>query len=251
MNTRFLIALATIAGAASGVSAATVDEIIAQFPAKDTATANDLFEQLLDVDDDALEGLCARLVPLGGGDDNPARYALTGLARYVCRPGAEDAREDVEELLLEGLKENQDPECRAFLLRQLQQCGSDDSVRTVARLLKDEANASHAILVLDALGTERANRALTKGLRTKSDRTQIQILSALSDNGENAKASKVVRKRLAAGPDANEQMHLLSILVQLEGKAAGADVAAAMKSEQPRVAQMAAGLAKEIGIAAE
>lgn len=250
MKTRFFIALATIFASTFAAQAATVDEIIAQFPAQDAATANALFEQLLDLDDDALEALCARLVPFGEGDDNAVRYALTGLARYVSRPGADD-RDDVEEALLAALKSNKDSECRAFLLRQLQQCGGDDSVKAVARLLKDEANASHAILVLDALGSEKADKALTKGLRTKSSATQLQILSALADNGENPKAAKAVRKRLAANPDADEQVHLLSILVRLEGKGAGEDVAAAVKSDQPRVAQAAVGFAKEIGVAAE
>lgn len=250
MKTRFFIALATIFVSAFAAQAATVDEIIAQFPAQDAATANSLFEQLLDLDDDALEALCTRLVPLGAGDDNAVRYALTGLARYVTRPGADD-RDDVEEALLEGLKKNKDPECRAFLLRQLQQCGGDESVKPVARLLKDEANASHAILVLDTIGTVKANQALTKGLRTKSSTTQLQILSALANNGENPKAAKVIRKRLAASPSADEQVHLLSILVRLEGKAAGEDVTAAVNSDQPRVAQAAAGFAKEIGVVAE
>lgn len=250
MKTRFFIALATIFGAAISAQAATVDEIIAQFPAQDPATANALFEQLLELDDDALEGLCDRLIPFGEGDDNAVRYALTGLARYVSGPGTDD-RDDVEEALLEGLQKNANPECRAFLLRQLQQCGTDDSVKPVARLLKDEANASHAILLLDTLGTEKANRTLTKGLRTKSSTTQLQILSALADNGENPKAARAIRKRLAANPDADEQVHLLSILVRLEGKAAGEDVTAALKSDQPRVAQAAAGLAKELGIATE
>lgn len=250
MKTRFFIALATIFASTFAAQAATVDEIIAQFPAQDAATANALFEQLLDLDDDALDGLCARLIPFGEGDDNAVRFALTGLARYVSRPGADD-RDDVEEALLAALKSNKDSECRAFLLRQLQQCGGDDSVKPVARLLKDEANASHAILVLDTLGSEKAEKALTKGLRTKSSRTQLQILSALADNGENPKAAKAVRKRLAANPGADEQVHLLSILVRLEGKRAGEDVAAAVKSDQPRVAQVATTLAKEIGVAAE
>lgn len=261
MKTRFFIVIATIFVSAFAAQAATVDEIIAQFPAQDAATANSLFDQLLAMDDDAIEELCTRLVPLGAGDDNAVRYALTGLARYLSRsvynesqltmPNFEVQRAEVEEALLEGLKLNKDPECRAFLLRQLQQCGSDESVKPVARLLKDEANASHAILVLDTLGTEKANRALTKGLRTKSGATQFQILSALADNGSNPKAAKAIRKRLKANPSADEQVHLLSILVRLEGKAAGDDVAAALKSDQSRVAQAAVGFAKELGLATE
>jgi len=261
MKTRFFIALATIFVSAFAAQAATVDEIIAQFPAQDAATANALFEQLLELDDDALDGLCARLVPFGEGDDNAVRYALNGLARYVSQTiyresqptivRQEHLRIRVEEALLNTLRKQGDPECRAFLLRQLQQCGSYDSVKPVARLLKDEANASHAILVLETLGTEKANRALTKGLRTKSSVTQLQILSALANNGENPKAAKAARKRLSANPAADEQVHLLSILVRLEGKGAGEEVSAALKSGEPRVAQAAAGFAKEIGIAAE
>lgn len=250
MKTRFFIALATVALSPFTTQAATVDEIIAQFPAQDAATANALFEQLLDLDDDALAGLCGRLIPFGEGDDNAVRYALNGLARYVSRPGADD-RDDVEEALLEGLEKNTNAECRAFLLRQLQQCGTDEAVKPVARLLKDEANASHAILVLDTLGTAKANQALTKGLRTKSSTTQLQILSALADNGENPKAAKAARKRLAASPDADEHVHLLSILVRLEGKSAGDAITVALKSEQPRIAQAAVGFAKELGISAE
>jgi hypothetical protein len=248
MKTRFFIVIATIFVSAFAAQAATLDEIIAQFPAKDAATANALFDQLLAMDDDAIEELCTRLVSLGAGDDNAVRYAITGLARYVSGPDLEASREVVEEALLEGLEANTDAECRAFLLRQLQQCGSDDSVKSVARLLKDEANASHAILVLDTLGTDNANRVLTKGLRTKSSATQLQILSALADNGANRTASRVIRKRIEAGPEKNEYIHLLSILVRLEGKKAWDVLDAALKSEDTRVGTASVNFAIELGL---
>jgi len=247
MKTRFLIALATIFISTFAAQAATVDEIIAQFPAQDAATANALFEALLDLDDNALEGLCARLVPFGAGDDNAARYALTGLARYVSRPGADD-RDDVEEALLEGLKKNTDSECRAFLLRQLQQCGGDETVSEIGGLLQDEAVASYAILTLDAIGTKKATKALTKGLKKSSDATQLQILSALADNGANRTASKVIRKRIGSEPDALEYIHLLSILVSLEGKKAWDVLNAAIESEDTRIATASMNFAVELGL---
>ena len=142
MKTRFLITLATLVVSAFAAQAVTVDEIIAQFPAQDGATANSLFEQLLELDDEsgetysrqftdrdefALEELCARIVPSGAGDDNAVRYALSGLARYVSETiyqerhpttiGKEHFRTRVEEALVNGLKKQDDPECRAFLLR--------------------------------------------------------------------------------------------------------------------------------------
>lgn len=246
MKTRFFIAIATIFVSTFAAHAATVDEIIAQFPAQDAATANALFDQLLAMDDDAIEELCTRLVPLGAGDDNAARYALTGLARYVSGPGVEAGREAVEEALLEGLEANTDAECRAFLLRQLQQCGSDEIVSEIGTLLEDEANATHAILTLDAIGTKKATRVLTKGLKKTSGATQLQILSVLANNGPNRSASKVVRDRLGANPAADEYVHLLSILVSLEGIKANDALIAAVDRPEPRCQQAALGLANEL-----
>lgn len=250
MKSRFYITLAALLCAAFSVHAATLDEIIAKFPAQDAATSSALFDELL-ATDGAVETLATRLVPLGAGDDNPARYAITGLARYVSRPGAEASRAKVEEDILEALEASTNPECKAFLLRQLQQSGSDETVSEIGGLLQDEAVASYAILTLDSIGTKKAIRALTKGLKKTSGLTQLQILSVLANNGSNRTASKVVRKRLATKPGADEQVHLLSILVRLEGKAAADDVTAALKSDQPRVAQAAAGIVKELGIATE
>jgi hypothetical protein len=258
MKTRFFIALATIFVSVFAAQAATVDEIIAQFPAKDAATANGLFDQLLAMDDDAIEELCTRLVPLGAGDDNAARYALTGLARYLSRsvyeeshltiPNFEVQRAEVEEALLEGLKLNKDPECRAFLLRQLQQCGGDETVSEIGALLEDDGVASHAILTLDAIGTKKATRALTKGLKKTSGVTQLQILAVLADNGANRTASKVIRKRIGAGPDSQEYIHLLSILVRLEGTKAGDVLDAAMESEDTRIGTASMNFAIELGL---
>jgi hypothetical protein len=169
----------------------------------------------------------------------------------VSRPGAEASRAKVEEEILEALEASTNHECKAFLLRQLQQCGSDETVSEIGGLLQDEAVASYAILTLDSIGTKKATRALTKGLKKTSGLTQLQILSVLANNGPNRNASKVVRKRLATKPGADEQVHLLSILVRLEGKAAEDDVTSALKSDQPRVAQAAVGFAKELGIATE
>ena len=250
MKSRFYITLAALFCAAFSVHAATLDEIIAQFPAKDAATSTPLFDQLL-ATDGAIETLAKRLVPLGAGDDNPARNAITGLARYVSRPGAESSRAKVEEDILEALEASTNPECKAFLLRQLQQCGSNKTVSEIGGLLQDEAVASYAILTLDSIGTPKATKALTKGLKKTSGLTQLQILSVLANNGPNRNASKVVRKRLATNPAMDEYVNLLSILVRLDGKKASKEVSAALKSDQPRVVQAAKGFATELGIAAD
>lgn len=244
MKSRFYITLAAIFCAALSAHAATLDEIITQFPAKDAASSSALFDQLL-ATDGAIETLATRLVPLGAGDDNPARYAITGLARYVSRPGAEASRAKVEEDILEALEASTNPECKAFLLRQLQQCGGNETVSEIGGLLTDESFASYAALTLDSIGTAKATKVLTKGLRKTSGTTQLQILSVLANNGANRTASNVVRKRLAAAPEMDEYVNLLSILAKLEGTKAQDAFIAAMDRPEPRCRKAALGLAVE------
>lgn len=217
-----------------------LEEIIAQFPANDAATAGQLFEGLLRLGGGALATLCGQLVPLGEGDDNPARYALTGLARYVTRPCCDGADRDlVEGALLEGLRSAKKPEVQAFLLRQLQQCGTNDSVTDIAGLLDNNAIASHAILALDAIDTWRARRALSKALRRTEGETQLQILSALADEGSDWRVTHAARARIEANPDANEYVLLLSILVKAAGDHAHKDLIGAMDREEPHIRKAA------------
>lgn len=220
--------------ALSPLATADVNEIIAQFPANDAATANELFDALLAEGDDAIKGLCGQLVPLGEGDDNAARYALTGLARYVSRPDGGDDRDDVEEALLEALEEAQNAEVKHFLLRQLQQCGGSETVSEIGDLLLDDATASHAVLALDAIGSKKAKRVLTKALKATSGATQLELLAALADNGSNRTAVNITEDRLEANPEANEYVHLLSILVGLKGDKAHDELIDAMDREESR-----------------
>ena len=215
-------------------ASADVNEIVAQFPAPDAATASQLFDALLDEGEPAVQVLCDQLVPLGGGDDNGPRYALTGLARYVSTGETRKEQDLVEEALLEALEEEEDAEVKTFLLRQLQQCGTNDTASEIGDLLLDEAVASHAILALDAIGTSKAKKVMTKALKSTTGLTQLRLLSALADNGRNRTAVGIVESRLEAMPDANEYVQLLSLAVAFKGDKAHEDLIAAMDREEPR-----------------
>lgn len=218
---------------------ASVDDILAQFPANDAAQANKLFDALLGEGEGAIAGLCGQLVPLGAGDDNAIRFALNGLARYTSRPGAGHYRAVVEEALLEGLEDAKNPEVQAFLLRQLQQCGGNETVSEIGELVVHSAVSSHAILALDTIDTWRARRTLTKALNKTEGDTQLEILSALADEGSNWRAVQTIRKRLAGNPPAGETVHLLSILVEMADDNAHRDLIAAMDREEPRIRKAA------------
>ncbi|MDP1602665.1 MAG: HEAT repeat domain-containing protein, partial [Legionella sp.] len=228
-----------LAGLWTAPATAGVDEIIAQFPAPNAEEADALFDALLVEGEEAITGLCGQLVPMGEGDDNAVRYALTGLARHASRPDAGDAQDTVEDALLAGLANAVDPEIQCFLLRQLQQCGTNASVNAIDEFLLDDAVASNAILALDALGTRKAKRALTQALNETTGTTQLQLLSVLSDDGRNRTAARVATQRLDSTADANEYVHLLSILVALKSNGANDHLIAAMDREEPRIRKAA------------
>lgn len=218
---------------------ADVDELIAQFPAENAGDAGRLFDALLAEGDAAIAGLCDRLVPMGEGDDNAERYALTGLARYASRPDAGNDQDIVEDALLAGLEQARDPEVQAYLLRQLQQCGSNASIGAIRGLVENSLVASHAILALDAIDTWRARRALAGLLNDTRGQTQIEVLSALADNGSNWRVTRAIRERLETNPETDEYVHLLSILVAVAGDNATRDLIAAMDQNDPRIRKAA------------
>jgi hypothetical protein len=237
LRTVLVLAMVTLL---APLATADVSEIIGQFPANDAATANQLFDALLDEGEDALGDLCGQIGPLGS-DDGAARYALTGLARYVSRPDAGSDRKDLEEVFLEALEGAENAEVKHFLLRQLQQCGGNETVSEISALLLDEATALHTVLTLDAIGTRKAGRALTKALKKTRGATQLAILSALADDGGNHNAARTAENRLAAGVGANECVQLLSILVDLKGDKAHPNLISAMDREEPRCRKAALG----------
>ncbi|MBX3180039.1 MAG: hypothetical protein KF886_22035 [Candidatus Hydrogenedentes bacterium] len=224
---------------AAAAPAADVDAIMAQFPAPGPAQANGLFDALIDAGEDTIASLCDRLVPLGATDDNAPRYALTGLARYASRPDAGRDRDVVEDALLNGLDRAKHPDIQSFLIRQLQQCGTNRSVSALRDFVAHEQLASDAILALEAIGTAKARRALAAQLSRTSGDTQLRVIAALAGDGKHRRAARAIRNRLEAGADANETVHLLSLLASVAGAGAHPDLIDAAGHEAPRVRKAA------------
>ena len=105
-----------------------VDDILAQLPAKDSAEGTKLTAELVELGPAAIGQICEMLVPPGTGDDTRARYALSGLTMYVCRPGAEAERKMYAKTLIKALVSAEDKEVKAFLARQLQLASKKESV---------------------------------------------------------------------------------------------------------------------------
>ena len=104
-----------------------VGDILAKMPAEDATEGAKLTAELVELGPTGIGQICKMLVPPGTGDDTKARYALSGLTMYVCRPGAETERKMYAKTFTKALESAADKEVKAFLVRQLQLVGKEET----------------------------------------------------------------------------------------------------------------------------
>lgn len=165
-----LLCLCVALGACLAHAQVTVDEVLGHMPAKDAAEANWAYSTLAENVRQNTAELCNRLAKVGDNSDVNVRYALTGLANYVVKPGAESARADYNSAICEALPGAPDDEAKAFLMEMLRTSGNDASVACVATFLKgNERLASEARYTLEAIGGDAAAQALAQGPHAAAD----------------------------------------------------------------------------------
>ena len=117
------------------------------------------------------------LVPPGTGDDTQVRFAINGVAVYVSRSGAEAERVMYALALIASLELAQDNEVKAFLIRQLQIAGREESIMPLSLFLLDERLCEPATQALLAIGTQGAEKVLLKSFNKVSEANRPTIIS--------------------------------------------------------------------------
>ena len=158
-----------------------VTGILSRFPAADSTERDLLCAELVGLGSEALNNICARLVPSGEGDSSKAEFALNGLAVYVTRPGAEKERQTFVRALLSALKGSSSDEVRAFLISQLELTGRGEAVKPLARFLRNERLAEPAARALRTIGTPAASRSLLKSLDSAPPAAKMPIIKVLGE----------------------------------------------------------------------
>ena len=158
-----------------------VGSLIEALPARDAAAGNEINAEMVKLGPTGVRDICSLLVPPGTGDDTKARYALSELAKYVSRAGADMEREMVSGVLIGVLSSATDVEVKAFLIRLLQLAGKEEAVAPLARFLTNEKLCEPATQALFAIGTAEAADALFEALPSAKVSTQATIVKALGD----------------------------------------------------------------------
>jgi len=129
-------------------------ELIGKLPADTPTEAEAVYNAVLSGGAEGVASLANMVIEPGKGDDAKARYALQGLAVYVCRPDAEAERKLVAGVLA-GLLDGDSPaSVKAFWIRRLQVCGQAEAVGPLANALRDEALCEPAAQALLAIGAD-------------------------------------------------------------------------------------------------
>ena len=160
-----------------------VADVLAQIPVQKQAEYNKLIADLSTTGESGVVALVEMMKAPGQGSNSKVDYALSGLSHYVSAKGQESARKVVAEAYVKALEMVQEPETKAFIIRQLQIVGENESVEALAGYLNDERLSGPAARALSSIGSSAAKSALEKALmqRMGSAETQENIINALAE----------------------------------------------------------------------
>lgn len=202
-------------------------DVLAQMPAQEQATYNQLIQDLSTAGEEGVLLLIDQIQAPGKGSNAHVDYALSGLTHYVMGKGEESARLVVSQAYGKALEKVEDRETKAFIIRQLQFVGKDEAVEALAPYVNDESLSGPATRALAAIHTENAGKVLLNALlrRMGTPQTQKDIIRALADS-EAEGAETVVNTLLNSG-DEDLQKEVLYALSRLGTKASLKQVGAA------------------------
>ncbi len=196
---------------AAPVSGAEIQQKIADLPAPTVDAGQAIVTELVQAGPDAIRQVVGMLkTPEQGGDEKP-RYALSGIALHVARPGAEANRAMVAGVLAEAISHQDRPDSiKAFLISLLQVCGKDESVPALVSILGNRELTEPAAMALSRIGTEKAEDALIGRLKGERAVPRAPLIRALGQM-RSRKAIETIRPHLAGNDAAERQMALWAL----------------------------------------
>ena len=204
-----------------------IADALAQMPAQDARTYQTQIRDLCSVGEEAVLTLVKMMNAPGKGSNERMDYALTGMSQYATGEGLESVRSTLERAYIKALDQTNELETKAFIIRQLQVVGKDESVDALGRFLNQEDLCSPAAKALASIGTEKAGQALQNSLlrRMGTAKTQQCALQAIGE-AQLPVNEELLRGMVGTG-DADFQQAVLFALSRTGTKASLPVVAAA------------------------
>lgn len=194
-------------------------DVLAQMPADTQAKYNQLINDLSAAGEDAVLMLVNMMNAPGKGSNAQVDYALSGLSHYVMAKGNESARLVTANAYLKALDKVSERETKAFIIRQLQLIGQEESIDALAQYLSDENLSGPAARALVSVGSDNADKALLNSLmrRMGTPKTQKDVIEAIAE--AQVEGAEPALKALLGNSDENMQKVVLYALSRVGTKA--------------------------------
>lgn len=194
-------------------------DVLAQMPAQEQQQYNQLINDLKTTGEDGVMMLVQMINAPGKGSNAQVDYALSGLTHFVMAKGEESARLVTANAYIKALDKVEERETKAFIIRQLQLLGGNESVEVLGQYLSDESLSGPAARALAAIQSKEAGQMLTAALKRRmgTPKTQKDIIEALADS--NAEGAEALLTALLGSSDENMQKETLYALSRLGTKA--------------------------------
>ncbi len=212
--------------------ATVVADVLAQLPAAQQRGYEQSMRQLVDTGEEGIKLLVSMLHAPGKGDNSAVDYALSGMAHFASNDEA--MRNKTELAFLAALDATNEPETKAFLIRQLVIVGSNVSINKLSAFLTDDKFCNPAAGVLVAIGGEQASKALLTALMRRDARSteaQRTLIQALGEIQPPTAGTEELLKTLLNANDATTQKIVLKALSRTGTKNSLPDFAALVASK--------------------
>jgi HEAT repeat protein len=184
-----------------------IAEIIGRIQASDSAAAQKLAKDLVNLGPQGIADLCGLVVEPGKTDDSKTRFALHGLAMYASRPGAEAERLMVCEAYRKMLAGPAPAAVKGFFLRQLRLVGCPKAVAAISEHLLNEDLCEYAAQALLSIGGDAAAEAMRQALPKAKGKCRLTLIQDLGV----ARDAKAAPDLLKAAADADREVRLAAL----------------------------------------
>jgi HEAT repeat protein len=168
-----------------------IADLLMKLPPRSSADQEKIMAELVALGEPAVSGIAATLVAPGKGDDAAARYAISGLVKYIAKGNDPNQMKSYSQSILKALVKAQDDEVKDFLLQELQYVAGDEVVEGVCSYLYNERLCDPAARVLVRVNSESSGKALTEALAQAGITQQTILVKALGQLRYQPAAGKI------------------------------------------------------------
>ncbi len=158
-----------------------VADVLAQLPTQNSQSFNNLMGDLASIPARSVAMLTDMKTPIGESDMTKVDFALGGLTSYVTSKEGAHARVAVCQAYIKALEKEDEREVRAYIIRQLEMAGGDESVEALSEIAQSDDLYQEAAHALQAIGTAKAIAAIEASLESIIEQNKMIAAKLIGD----------------------------------------------------------------------